>query len=69
MYLLGLGQIGRPKSESHGGGGIPLISEAGETKPRGSTNGSLNPFQDDSTQLWQQRNSSNGSSPEVGQES
>ena len=67
--MAGLGQIGRPKSESHGsGGGIPLIDEDGETKQR-PTNGSLNPFQDDSTELWQHRNSSTVSSPEVEVES
>ena len=64
--MSGLGQIGRPKSESHGSasGGIPLIDETGETR-HGSINGSLNPFQDDSTQVWQHRNSSAVSSPEV----
>ena len=63
------GNIGRPKSENHGSQGDILTSgsrrsSSGNKKP-GLNGNNGNPFQDDQTQVWQPRNSSNLSSPEV----
>ena len=54
------GQLGRPKSESHGG------QETESRMVAGLNNGTNNPFQDDRLPVWQAANSSNLSSPEVG---
>ena len=56
------GQLGRPKSESHGG-------QEAESRVVGLNNGTNNPFQDDRLPVWQSANSGNLSSPEVGQAS
>ena len=53
------GQLGRPKSESHGG-------QETESRVVGLNNGTNNPFQDDRLPVWQSANSGNLSSPEVG---
>ena len=54
------GQLGRPKSESHGG------QETESRMVAGLNNGTNNPFQDDRLPVWQSANSGNLSSPEVG---
>ena len=53
------GQLGRPKSESHGG-------QEAESRVVGLNNGTNNPFQDDRLPVWQSANTGNLSSPEVG---
>ena len=55
-----LGDSGRPKSESHSS----HHPAAGHNHKAGHM-GNGNPFQDDRTQIWQHKNNSNLSSPEV----